>query len=881
MAFYDKFPYTNFQELNLDWLTQEVSKVRDNRDASDASAAAALASEKAAKASETAAAASQQAAANSETAAAGSEAASADYLAQIGTHTAGAVADWLKENLTPTTPPIDATLTVSGAAADAKKTGDAVRDLKSALKDGNVADLLTLHAGSTVTSYKVKFTVNDDESVTASGTATGDALFDLYNSQTGFIGDVVPGDELYFDFSGTNVMGIVAVWEGTSVRDIVESMTSVRFRIPLSATGMIVRLGVANGVTVNETVNISIYHGYTNKGLKENMAFLESTVKDVKTNVWHKGLLTAAGVINTDSRGIYSDIISGCNSIWVNFDHIAYVFLYRSGYYIGKIAADGSLNRVAGDWKAFSGGVDVGALLTQYKADSARITVTPQNSATITEANANDYGNVNCDLAADIYIRGANGLEDAVRDSAYLPYILGNPLYKYFKAFNWCGVDTSGTEITYGSGTYARCTAICRFNEPVYVAINHHDYQLGIYWNDTDGKHYKTWSEGWEVPAGVPVAIVIRRAEWSSNPESMAGETPWIYLFVRSLNDKPKDYFNAEIEDTIQKIKAVNTEPSLCFTLSTDHHYMTVINWLSKYDSISDMYANMREVGKAINFDFNVSLGDVADFKAPYSDAVANRFGISDRTPAGLNSLFYHWMEYVTKRLYNINPHMIYVAGNHDDNRYLRVDGATSGYDYTPGEMYSYYYANAFKTLAGSNPDNPLEYYFDVDTLGIRVIILDSNYYTEGTGWGYGFSDSTAAWLGTVLSASMDKQVLIMSHMSPIASHNGDNTDYPNFSAVANAIQTFKTDGGTLIALLYGHSHCDWTTDTPWRDIALNCQKCHQNTASYPNMPGCVAPARTCGTATEDSWNVVVIKPKSRTINIIRFGAGDDQAYTY
>ena len=135
MAFYDKFPYTNFQELNLDWLTQEVSKVRDNRDASDASAAAALASEKAAKASETAAASSQQAAANSETAAAGSEAASAEYLEQIGTHTAGAVADWLKDNITPTTPAVDASLTISGAAADAKKTGDAVNDLKSAFDD--------------------------------------------------------------------------------------------------------------------------------------------------------------------------------------------------------------------------------------------------------------------------------------------------------------------------------------------------------------------------------------------------------------------------------------------------------------------------------------------------------------------------------------------------------------------------------------------------------------------------------------------------------------------------------------------------------------------------------------------------------------------------
>lgn len=175
MAFYDKFPYTNFQELNLDWLTQEVSKVRDNRDASDASAAAALASEKAAKASETAAAASQQAAKASqqaakasETAAAGSEAASAEYLDQIGTHTAGAVADWLKENLTTTTPPIDATLTVSGAAADAKKTGDLLKGNNlietSKLKYGFIQSSDgTIYSGGSSYKYSELIPVNEGD----------------------------------------------------------------------------------------------------------------------------------------------------------------------------------------------------------------------------------------------------------------------------------------------------------------------------------------------------------------------------------------------------------------------------------------------------------------------------------------------------------------------------------------------------------------------------------------------------------------------------------------------------------------------------------------------------------------------------------------------
>ena len=458
----------------------------------------------------------------------------------------------------------------------------------------------------------------------------------------------------------------------------------------------------------------------------------------------------------------------------------------------------------------------------------------------------------------------------------------GNKVYSLYD-FRFCNYDASGDEVGYGTATWARCTAICKFDKPLYIAINHPDYTLGIYWKENGVLHQKTYSPTWEIPANVTVAVVIRRNEVSANPENMMGETPWKYLFTRSLEDRPRSFYDAEIQDTLTKIAAANTEPSLCFTLSTDHHYMTVMNWLTNYDSISDMSANMKAVGESVKFDFNVSLGDIADFKTPYSEAIANRFGIKDTTPANLDTVFDHWRKYAMYRLKNVNPNFIYVHGNHDDNRYLRVDGGTSGYDYTPEEMYSYYYSNAFKTLEGTNPDNPLEYYFDIDTLGIRVIIIDSNYYTKGTGWDYGFSDSTASWLGGVLASSSGKQVLILSHMSPVASHNGDNYAYHNFDAVANVIQTWKTGGGDLIALMYGHSHCDWSATSPWLDITFCCQKIHQLPSSelFANMPGCVAPARTFGTATEDCWNVVIIKPKSRTISIIRFGAGDDQEYTY
>lgn len=56
---------------------------------------------------------------------------------------AAGVSAWMSEHLTPTTPVVDASLTVQGAAADAKKTGDELNDLKSEISQsaGLTADI--------------------------------------------------------------------------------------------------------------------------------------------------------------------------------------------------------------------------------------------------------------------------------------------------------------------------------------------------------------------------------------------------------------------------------------------------------------------------------------------------------------------------------------------------------------------------------------------------------------------------------------------------------------------------------------------------------------------------------------------------------------------
>lgn len=130
MPFFDHFPYTNLHNVNLDWVLQKVKEwgamvEQNNQNFIDLQAANESFKEYVTSYLTNL---DVQEEINNKL----------DDMLQSGVlipylqpYIVTTVTDWLDENITPTTPAIDATLSIAGAAADAKATGDAIANLRA------------------------------------------------------------------------------------------------------------------------------------------------------------------------------------------------------------------------------------------------------------------------------------------------------------------------------------------------------------------------------------------------------------------------------------------------------------------------------------------------------------------------------------------------------------------------------------------------------------------------------------------------------------------------------------------------------------------------------------------------------------------------------
>jgi calcineurin-like phosphoesterase family protein len=341
-----------------------------------------------------------------------------------------------------------------------------------------------------------------------------------------------------------------------------------------------------------------------------------------------------------------------------------------------------------------------------------------------------------------------------------------------------------------------------------------------------------------------------------------------ITAFPETLNllgivaEPPKAYYLDEITDTAQKVKALTKEPALVFFLCSDVHYNTVkTDNRLKLDSVTDMTTNMAALKKQIPVDGLICLGDIVDAKEP-TKAEETKMQV----------------EYVMKRLRGVGLPLIYCMGNHDDNRYAYSVDSTV---FSAKQLESMYMSYTLPNRVSDLSTNGLNYYVDYDRHKIRVFALDSNYQDPNKNyhWAHGFSDSTLAWFRDRLKEiPKGWSVMVLAHRRLVQSKNPEKDWIHNQLIMAETVNDFINNGGSYIATVYGHIHRDLSRKEPFLEFSIGSQKCQNIEVEKGNA---IAPERKLNTASEDLWDVLVIRPQSRKINTVRFGAGADREWSY
>lgn len=337
---------------------------------------------------------------------------------------------------------------------------------------------------------------------------------------------------------------------------------------------------------------------------------------------------------------------------------------------------------------------------------------------------------------------------------------------------------------------------------------------------------------------------------------------PETFNALGKSSETPKAYYADEIKDTSQKVKALTKEPALVFFLCTDVHYNTVkTDNRLKLDSVTDMTTNMAALKKQIPVDGLICLGDIVDAKAPTKAEETKK-----------------QVEYVMKRLRGVGLPLIYCMGNHDDNRYAYSVDSTV---FSPKQLESMYMSYTLPNKVSDPSTNGLNYYVDYERHKIRVFALDSNYQNpkENNRWIHGFSDSTLAWFeGRMKEVPKGWSVLVLAHRRLVQNKNPEKKWIHNQLKMVETVNRFISEGGTYIATISGHVHRDLSRKKPFLEFSVAAEKCQNIEVKKGSA---IAPERKLNTASEDLWDVLVIRPQSRKINTVRFGAGNDREWSY
>lgn len=331
-------------------------------------------------------------------------------------------------------------------------------------------------------------------------------------------------------------------------------------------------------------------------------------------------------------------------------------------------------------------------------------------------------------------------------------------------------------------------------------------------------------------------------------------------------------YFADEIIHTVNKVRALREDGCFCFQVIADSHVFPLFD--KHVTRQLHTFENIAAVNAQVNIDAIFHLGDLL-----FTDDTTEVR--SYWTANNVEACF----DVFKTNLYAANANTFFVAGNHDGEYGREPDRRNWHHRMVTCQS---------RKINGLVKDEPY-YYVDFPAAKVRAVCMMSNYPGADDVY-YGIYPDQVAWLaGDALLAPDGWGILIFTHICPFAlyeTYGQDNLE--EFAQVITAFQrkttyrsnVFSVDfrnapNSTVVAVFTGHGHVDWIAlpgKNPVPVIETASNHVHMPTRDTWKMPSdCSVPQREYGTLTEDLWDTVIYNPRKGTIDLIRFGAGEDR----
>ena len=291
---------------------------------------------------------------------------------------------------------------------------------------------------------------------------------------------------------------------------------------------------------------------------------------------------------------------------------------------------------------------------------------------------------------------------------------------------------------------------------------------------------------------------------------------------------------HAEAERVASRVAELREPGDLVLIALADVHYSTGCIW-------PQTARNVHTVADLVRPDAIVQLGDVGDGIAPtpVTRSFAGRV-LGDLRSCGIPVLS--------------------CVGNHDVNYFKGNDERLSQ-----------------KECAQLYLDRQEPWYFeDFPSARVRCVFLDS--FDPSRTQRYGFAGREVRWLRKTLRATpRDWKLLVFSHVPPLPEIHYWSDAIENGPRVMKVLESRnRTCPQSVLAFVHGHSHVDqvyWKQSFPI--VSIGCAKYEDFTEYKP--AGSTTYKRQLGTASQDLWDVIVVKVHEGKLHFVRFGAGEDR----